>query len=145
MRYLILSLLCLSAAIPCHAQGTFQEMRSRAQQMLQQQQQGQQGQLQGQQMPGQTASMPSGTSSVQPGTYMMSNMETGQAFFVNVVPGGQMFAVDPRSVQVSFSPMGGGGMMQQQQSGNGLGGMIKGTLGNYLEKKLAPQQAPQGY
>ncbi len=104
-------------------------------------------------LPGQGGSQSAGTTSLPAGQYTMTNMQTGQAYYVMVNTSGQMFA--------SVAP-GGGGMMQpnaqqymnpqqlqqqqmlQQQQQGGMGGMMKGGLGNFLKQELAPKQ-PQQY
>lgn len=136
MRYFILSLICFAIAVPCQAQG----FKNMAQQFLSGQQQ-QPAQMQ-------VVGSPSGSSSFPAGNYMMVNMNSGQAFYVTVVPGGQMFAADPRSVFVSIQTPGQGQLLpgqtlpQQQPQAGGIGGTIKGVLGNYLDNKINPQPAP---
>ncbi len=139
----------------------------------------------GQNMPGQfgggTAGQPAGTTNMAPGQYMMTNMHTGQAFYILVDNNGQMYAsvpnngMTPGMVQPGMGQMGmgqtqggmggllqqgagllqGGGMQQQpgfgqtgqqqQQQQTGVGGMMRGALGNFLQNQISPQAPQQQY
>lgn len=129
-----------------------------------------------QNMPGQfgggTAGQPAGTTNMPPGQYMMTNMGSGQAFYILVDNNGQMYAsvpgnngmapgmVQPGMGQVQQGGMGGllqqgagllqgGGAQQQgfgqpaQQQQPGVGGMMRGALGNFLQNQIAPQPQQQ--
>ena len=73
-----------------------------------------------------------GNVNLPPAQYMMTNVQTGQAFYV-VVQNGQMFLTGQPGAGQTMAP---GGMMQGQQGG--LGG-----LGSFLKNELAPQQGQQ--
>ena len=104
--------------------------------------------------PGQMA----GNTNLPAGQYMMTNMQTGQGFYVTINPQGQMFITSPAGNQQQMMPGANGqglppqgvapALMQQQQSG-GVGGMMKNGMGNFLRNELAPgqqaypQQIPQ--
>lgn len=95
-----------------------------------------------------------GATSLPPGDYSITNMGTGQAFFLQVAPGGQTFAIDPRTVQSYLAP-GGQAMPQQdpslqavdpnapapsltQQAAGKLGGALKNSVTNYLQNRFTP-------
>lgn len=149
MRYWLLgALLLLSSNSPCFAENFLKDM---AKNMItgggqQQQQQGVGGNAVGQ------ASLP-------PGQYMMTNLSTGQGFYVFITGQGQIVAQDPRLLQVTVQPLqaGGGGFIQpapgglmpqqqgygqpqQPQQGGGLGSMMRGALNNYMQGQGQPQQ-----
>lgn len=112
-----------------------------------------------------TAGQPAGQTNLPPGQYMMSNMSTGQGYYILVDNNGQMYASIPNGTQ-TMAPgmvqqgglMGGGtggvgGLLQnftggqntgypQQQQG-GVGGLMRGGLGNFLKQELTPQQQAQ--
>ena len=96
--------------------------------------------LLGGQQPGQQQGMTSlvGNVNLPPGQYMMTNVQTGQAFYV-VVQNGQMFLTG-QPVQQQMMVPGPGMMQQQQQQQGGMGGLLNGGLGNFLKNGLAPQQ-----
>jgi hypothetical protein len=125
-RYAALTLLVfVLAAVPCQAQF----LKKLGEEFLNQ------GQQQGA-MPGQQPTM-IGNVNLPPGQYMMTNVQTGAAFYV-VVQNGQMYLIGTAQQQMMNS---GQGLLQQgqtQQQG-GLGGMIKGGLGNFLKNELTPQ------
>lgn len=121
----------LLSSQPCQAENFFKDaLRSAAQGIGGQQQ---------------VAGSPAGNTNLPPGQYMMTSMYSGQAFYVTVTQQGQMFAADPRTVQVYFQPQGqqplmNQGYQQQQmmpgqqmpQQGGGFGSMLKNTLMNNL-------------
>lgn len=125
---------------PCQAENFFKDaLRSATQ-----------GGLGGQQ---QVAGSPAGNTNLPPGQYMMTSMYSGQAFYVTVTQQGQMYAADPRTVQVFIQPQGQqpllnqGGFPQQQmmpgqqvpqQTGGGFGSLLKNTLMNGMGGQ--PQQ-----
>lgn len=77
-----------------------------------------------------------GNVNLPPGQYMMTNVQTGNAFYV-VVQSGQMYlSGQPAQNQQLMAPV--GGTTQQ-----GTGGMIKEGLGNFLRNQIAPQQQQQ--
>lgn len=127
-RYAAVLLLALVfAAGPCQAQ-FFKQME---QGLL-----GNQGQQQGM-MPGQQVQATVvGNVNLPPGQYMMTNVQTGQAFYV-AVQNGQMFLTGQPGAPQMMAP--GQGMIQQQ---GGVGGLMRGGLGNFLKNELVPQQAP---
>jgi len=138
-RYAAVALVALAfAGTPCHAQFL---------QKLEQTLTGGQGQQQG--MPGQLNQV-IGNVNLPPGQYMMTNVQSGQAFYV-AVQNGQMFLTGPGQQAPQMMPgQGGGGIfpqqgqgfLQQQQGQGGMGGLIKNGLGNFLQNQLAPQQGP---
>jgi hypothetical protein len=69
-----------------------------------------------------------GNVNLPPGQYMMTNVQTGQGFYV-VVQNGQMFLSGQQGTPQMMAP-GQGGI--QQGSGGGLG--------NFLKNELMPQQ-----
>ena len=73
-----------------------------------------------------------GNVNIPPGQYMMTNVQTGQAFYV-LVQAGQMFLSGPPASPQMMAP--GQGMMQQQPQQQQGGG-----FGNFLRNQLAPQQ-----
>lgn len=99
-----------------------------------------------------------GTTALPPGYYSITNMQTQQSFYLSVSPGGQTFAIDPRTVQ-SFSPPVSAQQSQapagapqddpsatpqsmKQQAVSKIGAAAKSTLTNYLQNKFAPAAAP---
>lgn len=134
-RYAMSVLALLIVAIPC----ANAQILKKLEQELMSGQQGQGGYMSGQQ--GQT---PAGNTTLPPGQYMMTNLATQQGFYVIVNNNGQMFLSQPPStgqMQMQGQQMmmpGQQGYMPQQQGG--VGGMMKGGLGNFLKKELAPQQ-----
>ncbi len=101
-----------------------------------------QGMMPGQSlMPAQPAqSTVVGNVNLPPGQYMMTNTQTGQAFYV-AVQNGQMY-MSGTTQQGTQMMAPGQSMMQPQQAPSGMGGMIKGGLGSFLKNELAPQQVP---
>ncbi len=75
-----------------------------------------------------------GNVNLPPGQYIMTNTQTGQAFYV-AVQNGQMFLTNNQPSQQMIAP--GQGMYQQQGQTGGLGG-----LGNIIRNELAPRQNP---
>jgi hypothetical protein len=69
------------------------------------------------------------------GQYVMTNMQTSQAFYVTVQNGQMFLTSQPGAPQAMPS----GQMMPQQQGG--MGGL--GGLGRLLKNELQQQQAPQ--
>lgn len=147
----VCSLMVSAASVqPCEAQ-----FLKKLEQQLMQGNQGQAGLLGGQ---GQAA----GNTSLPAGQYMMTNMQTGQGFYVTVNPQGQMFVTSPANGQQQQQMMPGAngqglppqgvapGVMQQQQS-SGFSGLMKNSVGNFLKNELnpgaqqMPQQVPQQY
>ncbi len=115
------------AAIPCRAQffKTLEKDLINGQGQNQQQQ-GMPGQLQGQ-------NSLIGNVNLPPGQYMMTNVQSGQAFYV-MVQGGQMFLSSQGGAPPMMAP---GGMIQQQQQQPQQGG-----FGNFLKNQFSPQQGP---
>ncbi len=142
-RYAAVAMVALAfAGTPCQAQQFLQKLEQKLTggQGLGQQQ----GMMPGQQSPANVI----GNVSLPPGQYMMTNTQSGQAFYV-VIENGQMFLSGPGQQQAPQMMAPGQGMFQQpgmlqqqQQGGGGVGGMLKNELGNFLQNKLAPQQAP---
>lgn len=148
MKRLSLLLLAMTfCALPCQAQF----LKELGKELL--------GGAGAQQMPGQQqqAGAPAGSTSLPPGQYMMTNMGTGQGYYVMVDANGQMFASVPQGGQVQApqavsGPLGGlvpqlGGQAQlqqqqpqQQQQQGGFGGFVKGTLNNMIKNQLTPSQ-----
>jgi hypothetical protein len=87
--------------------------------------------LMGGQNPGQTQVQAQlvGNVNLPPGQYMMTNVQTGQGFYV-VVQNGQMFLSGQQGIPQTIAP--GQGAIQQQGTGGGFG--------NFLKNELAPQQ-----
>jgi hypothetical protein len=128
-RYIAVSLVALAfGGVPCSAQ------------LLQKLEQGlMAGQGQQGMMPGQQAQATMiGNVNLPPGQYMMTNVQTGQAFYV-AIQNGQMFLTGQQVAPQMMAP--GQGMMMQQQQG-GAGGLMNGGLGNFLKNELAPQRNP---
>lgn len=93
---------------------------------------------QGQQQQQQQAPTILGNVNLPPGQYMMTNVQTGNAFYV-FVQNGQMFLSGPpaQSQQQMMAPAAG-------TTPQSTGGMIKEGLGNFLKNQLSPQQQQQG-
>ena len=141
-RHFVLAILATAAlAVPCRAESFFKDALRSATQGMGQQQQG-------------VAGAAAGSTNLPAGQYMMTNMYNGQGFYVTITPQGQMFAQDPRTVQVVFQPAQGQfvnqgmppqdlqqgmpGMPQQApQQGGGFGSLLKNTLMNNFAQ---PQQ-----
>ncbi|MBX9568697.1 MAG: hypothetical protein K2X77_07370 [Candidatus Obscuribacterales bacterium] len=101
-----------------------------------------------------------GTTALPPGYYSITNMQTGQAFYLSVAPGGQTFAIDPRTVQgfntaqqqvpqqpqepVDAQAQAPAQPTMTQQAMSKVGAAAKSTLTNYLQNKLAPTVIPTG-
>lgn len=140
-RYMLSLIIVLLVAAPCHAQ----LLKKLEQELMQ----GQQGGM-GQNMMG-GGGTPAGQTTLPPGQYMMTNMQTGQGFYVMVQNGGQMYVSQAKNGQQqgmmggASQMMGGQSQMMpgqypmQQQSGSGVGGMMK----NFLKNELSPQGQPQ--
>lgn len=74
----------------------------------------------------QTAGLiPTGNCSLPAGQYMLTNMRTGQAVYVEIDTTGRLMAQDPKALQFSVSPAG-------YNSGTGFGGGIGNALGNMM-------------
>jgi len=73
-----------------------------------------------------------GNVNLPPGQYMMTNVQTGQGFYV-VVQNGQMFLSGQQATPQGMMPPGQGGM--QQGAGGGFG--------NFLKNEFTPQQQQQ--
>jgi len=71
------------------------------------------------------------------GQYMMTNLQTNQAFYVTVQSGQMYFSADPNAQQV----LPGGQALQQQPAG--IGGMVKNGLGSFLKNQLQQPQPQQ--
>jgi hypothetical protein len=79
-----------------------------------------------------------GNVNLPPAQYMMTNLQTNEAFYVTV-QNGQMFLSGQPGTPQAMAP---GQMMQQQQGG--MGGLMTGGLGKFLKNELQQQQqAPQ--
>lgn len=114
-RHLVVALVAsVVLAAPCLADNFFKDaLRSAAQGAL--------GGGQG------AAGQAAGQTNLPAGQYMMTNMYTGQGFYVTITPQGQIFAQDPRAVQVILQPAGQAPLMNQgypQQGGGGIGGLL---------------------
>lgn len=141
-RYVICMLLAAYAASSAPSQAQF--LKKLGEEFLGGAQQGQQ-----QGVPGaQGSPMPAGTTSLPAGQYMLTNMQTGQGFYLMVNNNGQMFVSSPAAGQQQMMP----GMAPQtmapgqvpQQQSQGFGGMMKNSLGSFLKDQLIPaQQQPQ--
>ncbi|MBK9144484.1 MAG: hypothetical protein IPM23_18495 [Candidatus Melainabacteria bacterium] len=79
-----------------------------------------------------------GNVNLPPGQYMMTNVQTGNAFYV-FVQNGQMFLSGgpPAQNQQMMAPAAG-------TTPQSTGGMIKEGLGNFLKNQISPQQQQQG-
>lgn len=89
------------------------------------------------------AMVPSGTTNLPAGQYALTNLNSGQAYIVVVSPNGQMFAQDPRMLQISIGvngqPLAGQpGLLPGSTQQNGIGGMIKQGIGSFLQNSLTP-------
>ncbi len=84
-----------------------------------------------------------GTVNLPPAQYMMTNVQTGQGFYVTV-QNGQMFLGNQQVAPQNFMPNQTVAPQQpvQQQTG-GFGGMVKNGLGSFLQNQIAPQQGQQ--
>jgi hypothetical protein len=139
----------LLPTIPCQAQLL---------QKLEQGLMGSQGQGQGGMFGQQSQQTLLGNVNLPAAQYMMTNVQTGQAFYVTV-QNGQMYMTG-QAAQQGMMPgqgmmqgqgmipgqgmMSGQGMMNgmQQQQG-GMGGIMNGGLGGFLKKELSGQQGQQ--
>lgn len=81
-----------------------------------------------------------GNVNLPPGQYLMTNTQSGQAFYV-IVQNGQMFLTGQPGQTPVMTPALPQQQQQQQQQG-GFGGMLKNGLGNFLKNELTPQQTP---
>jgi hypothetical protein len=106
----------------------------------------------GQQQTGQPA-QPTllGTVNLPPGQYLMTNVQSGQAFYV-LVQGGQMYLSNQavqQPQQQGFLPgvlpgqglmpgQNGQGLPPGQQQQGGMGGFVERGLGNFLKNEIAP-------
>jgi hypothetical protein len=75
-----------------------------------------------------------GSVNLPPAQYMMTNVQTGQAFYVTV-QSGQMYLGGQQAPPVMPSQT-----VMPQQQGGGFGGMVKNGLGNFLQNQITPQQ-----
>ena len=128
------------AASPCHGQ-LFKQLE---QGLLGGQGQGQQqGFMPGQQNGGmfgqQAGATLVGNVNLPPAQYMMTNVQTGQAFYVTV-QGGQMYLTGQPGAPQAMSP---GQMMQPPQGGlGGIGNFLKNELQGQQGQQQIPQQFP---
>lgn len=85
-----------------------------------------------------------GNTSLPAGQYMVTNMQTGQGFYLTVNPQGQMFVSSPAPGQQQMMPGANGQGLPPQGVTNqsGFGGMMKGSMGNFLKNELAPASQP---
>ncbi len=83
-----------------------------------------------------------GTVNLPPAQYMMTNVQTGQAFYVTV-QNGQMFLGNQQVAPQNFMPNQNMAPQQSGQQQGGLGGMVKNGLGSFLQNQMAPQQGQQ--
>lgn len=88
-----------------------------------------------------------GSSSLPPGQYMMTNIGTGQSYYIFINSSGQLLAQDPRALQVNVLPLSQPAAVTTQPTAPaqpaGFGGMLKQGLDSYLQNRLktpAPQQ-----
>jgi hypothetical protein len=82
----------------------------------------------------QTAGLiPTGNCSLPAGQYMLTNMRTGQAVYVEIDNGGRLMAQDPKALQFAVSPV---------NYNNGVGGL--GTTGGGILNGILPGAAPGG-
>lgn len=119
-RHFVIALVSsVALAAPCMGDNFFKDaLRNAAQGAL--------GGGGGQQIAGQAA----GNTNLPAGQYMMTNMFSGQGFYVTITPQGQMFAQDPRAVQVILQPAG-QPLMNQGIPGGGGGGGLGGLLNKF--------------
>lgn len=86
--------------------------------------------------------VPSGTTNLPPGQYALTNLNSGQGYIVVVSQNGQIFAQDPRLLQVSIGtaaqPLSGQPGLLPGNTQGGIGGMIKQGLGSFLQNSLTP-------
>jgi hypothetical protein len=106
--------------------------------MFGQQQGGMFGQQQGSMFGQQAGATLVGNVNLPPAQYLMTNLQTNQAFYVTVQNGQMYLTGQPGGAQTM---MPGQGMMQQQQGG--MGGLMNGGLGKFLKNELQPQQGQQ--
>ncbi|MBS1994569.1 MAG: hypothetical protein JSS86_22370 [Cyanobacteria bacterium SZAS LIN-2] len=136
----VISLLAIAAAAsPCQAQF----MKQLGQELLGGQGQNQlPGVLPGQQNTAGFGQMQSanlvGTVNLPQGQYMMTNLQTNQAFYVTV-QNGQMFFSNGGDQSMQQTMPGTQALPQQQ---GGLGGLVKNGLGSFLNNQLQKQQQP---
>lgn len=83
-----------------------------------------------------------GTVNLPPAQYMMTNVQTGQGFYVTV-QNGQMFLGGQQVAPQSFQPSQTIAPQQPTQQSGGFGGMVKNGLGSFLQNQIAPQQGQQ--
>lgn len=84
-----------------------------------------------------------GNSNLPQGQYMMTNINTGQSYYVFINSGGQMMAQDPRALQVNVLPLTAGTVnpaVPAQTQPRGFGGMLRQGLDSYLQNSVKPQQ-----
>jgi len=136
----VISLLAIAAiGSPCQAQF----MKQLGQELLGGQGQGQLPGMQNGQLGGiglgqnQNASFV-GNVNLPQGQYMMTNLQTNQAFYVTVQSGQMFFSADPNAAQ-QLVP-GAQGLPQQQ---GGIGGMVKNGLGSFLKNQMQQPQPQQ--
>ena len=84
-----------------------------------------------------------GNTSLPPGGYSVTNMQTGQSFYLNVVPGGQTFAIDPQAVQQGYGQPGMPGSNPNTYAPQTFKQQMGSTLMNVLQNKMNPA-APVG-
>jgi len=78
----------------------------------------------------QTAGLiPTGNCSLPPGQYMLTNMRSGLAVYMEIDASGRMLAQDPKALNFSVTPAGTGFGSTLQNTG-GIGGTIGGALNN---------------
>ncbi|MDZ4832367.1 MAG: hypothetical protein SGJ27_01065 [Candidatus Melainabacteria bacterium] len=114
----------------------------------------------------QTAGLvPTGNCSLPAGQYMMTNMRTGQAVYVEIDTTGRLMAQDPKALQFAVSPLnyngnnntGGFGLgttggtipgdpnADPNQKGGMWGGLLKQGVQSIMNNRTAPTAAPNGY
>lgn len=109
----------------------------------------------------QTAGLiPTGSTSLPQGQYMLTNLRTGQAVYVEIDAGGRLMAQDPRALQWSVTPVNNGygtppavmpsgsaidttGDTGSQKQGSMWGGLLKQGMQSILNNKAQPGTTPQ--
>ncbi len=109
----------------------------------------------------QTAGLiPTGSTSLPQGQYMLTNLRTGQAVYVEIDPGGRLLAQDPRALQWSVTPANNGygtppavlpsfgnpadttSDTGQQKQGSMWGGLLRQGVQSIMNNKTQPVVTP---
>lgn len=92
-----------------------------------------------------------GSTSLPAGQYMMTNINTGQSYYIFINAQGQLMAQDPRALQFNVQQLnipatsapGATNATTPSPAQGGFGGMLKQGLNSFLQNQMNNSAAPQ--